>query len=96
MILFCNNNGECFDPRKILSKQQRLADMFYIYDCLKEGYSQNKIQNEIYNYYADKGIETITMDAKTLKKYKEIAIDYIDNLKYKELITGVKLDNLEK
>ena len=88
--LICDKAGKCFDSRQILSKQQRLSDMFFIYDALKEGMTQRQIQNEIFNYYADKGIETKTMDAKTLKKYKEIAIDYIDNERYKELITGVK------
>lgn len=80
----------------VLSKQASLADMFYVYDCLKIGMSQRKIQNEVYNYYADQGIETKTLDSKTLKKYKEIAVDYIDNTRYKELITGTKLENLEK
>lgn len=92
--LICDTKGKCFDAREILSKQQKLADMFYIYDCLKVGMSQRKIQNEVYNYYADKGIETKTLDQKTLKRYKEIAIDYIDNMRYKELVTGVKLEDL--
>ena len=94
--LVCNDKGKCFDSRAILTKQQKMADMFYIYDALKEGFTQRKIQNEIYNYYADNGIETKTMDAKTLKRYKEIAVDYIDNMRYKELVTGIKLENLEK
>ncbi len=89
--LVCDTKGKCFDARETLSKQQKLADMFYIYDCLQHGATQRKIQTEIYNYYANKGIETRTMDAKTLKRYKEIAIDYIDNMRYKELATGVKM-----
>ncbi len=89
--LVCDTKGKCFDTRAILSKQQKIADMFYIYDCIKQGVAQRKIQNVIYNYYADNGIETKAMDLKTLKKYKEIAIDYIDNMRYKELVTGVKL-----
>jgi len=92
--LICNTKGKCFDVRDVLTKQQKIADMFFIYDCLKAGMTQRKIQNEVYNYYVDKGIETITLDAKTLKKYKEIAIDYIDNMRYKELVTGVKLEDL--
>jgi len=89
--LICDTKGKCFDTRTILSKQQRIADMFYIYDCLQHGATQRKIQNAIYNYYADKGIETKTMDNTTLKKYKEIAIDYIGKGRYRELVTGVKL-----
>ena len=92
--LICDTKGKCFDAREVLTKQQKIADMFFIYDCLKVGITQRKIQNEVYNYYMDKGIETITLDAKTLKKYREIAIDYIDNMRYKELVTGVKLEDL--
>ena len=94
--LVCNEKGEkCFDPRSILTKQQKMADMFYIYDCLKLGYSQTKIRNEVYNYYADKGME-ISLDPATLRKYRDIAIEYIDNKKYKEMITGISIDDLEK
>jgi len=77
---------------KILSVQHKMADMFYIYDSLNCGMTQRKIQNKIFNYYADMGIETKTMDQKTLKKYKEIAIEYIDNMRYKELVTGTKIN----
>ena len=89
--IVCNSKGKCFDSRNILSKQEKLADMFYIYDALQYGMTQRKISNEIYNYYADIGIETKTMDDKTLTKYKDIAKDYIDNKRYKELVTGVKI-----
>jgi len=89
--LICDTKGKCFDVRETLSKQQKLADMFYIYDCLQQNMTQRKIQHEVYNYYADKNIETKTLDPKTLKKYKDIAIDYIENKRYKELITGVKV-----
>jgi len=87
--LVCDSKNKCFDSRIVLSKQQKIADMFYIYDGLKNGMTQRKIQNEVYNYYADLGIETQTLDSKTLKRYKMIAIDYIDNMRYKELVTGV-------
>ena len=92
--LVCDEKGKCFDSRAILSKQQKLADMFYIYDALKVGATQRKIQNEIFNYYADNGTETKTMDSKTLKKYKELATDYIDNKRYQELVTGISITNL--
>lgn len=93
--LICNQKGEkCFDPRGILSKQEKMADMFYIYDCLKLGYSQRKIQSEVYNYYADKGKDNTTLDPATLRKYRDIAIEYIDNQKYKEMVTGISIDDL--
>lgn len=94
--LVCNDKGEkCFDPRSILSKQQKMADMFYIYDCLKLGYTQRKIQNEVYNYYADKGMDNITLDSATLRKYKDIAMDYIVDGKYKEMLTGISTEEAE-
>jgi hypothetical protein len=86
------NNVLCqIESKHHINKAQKYADMFFIYDALKCKMTQRQIQNEIFNYYADKGIETKTMDAKTLKKYREIAIDYIDNERYKELVTGVKM-----
>ena len=95
--IVCNAKGEkCFDPRKILSTQQKMADMFFIYDCLKIGYSQTKIRNSVYNYYADKGIENITLDPATLRKYKDIAFEYIVYSRYKELLTGISMEALLK
>ena len=88
--LMCDNKGKCFDGRNILSKQQKIADLFYIYDALSSSMTQRKVQNEIYNYYQDLGIDTITMDIKTLVKYKDMASEYINNKRYRELITGVK------
>lgn len=93
--LVCNNKGKCFDPRKVLSAQQKMADMFYIHDCLKLGYSQRKIQNEVYNYYADKGMENITLDPATLRKYRDIATSYIVEGKYKEMLTGISINEFE-
>jgi len=94
--LVCDEKGKCFDSRTILSKQQKLADMFYIYDALKAGATQRKIQNEVFNYYADNKIDTKTMDSKTLKKYKELATEYIDRKRYEELITGVAKTDIQK
>ena len=92
--LVCNDSGDkCFDPRSILSKQQKMADMFFIYDCLKEGYSQTKIRYEVYSYYEDSGLN-ITLDPATLRKYRDIAVDYIDNNKYKEMLTGISINDL--
>lgn len=95
--LVCDDKGEkCFDSRKILSKQQIMADMFFIYDCLKLGYTQTKIRNAVYNYYADKGMENITLDPSTLKKYRDIAYEYIVYRRYKELLTGISIEALQK
>ncbi len=92
--LVCNDKGKCFDPRKVLSTQQKMADMFFIYDSLELGYTQTKIRNEVYNYYADKSIDSITLDPATLRKYRDIAVDYIDNKRYKEMITGISINAL--
>ncbi|MFK5937080.1 MAG: hypothetical protein QM497_01675 [Sulfurimonas sp.] len=93
--LMCNDKGKCFDSRTILSKQQKIADMFYIYDCKKVKMTQRKIQNEVYNYYADTDINTSqTLDAKTLKKYLDISIEYIDKRRYRELSTGIEAPDI--
>jgi hypothetical protein len=68
----------------------RVADMFFIYDGIKKGMRKAKIINELNYYYYDKDNKNTNYDYKTLDKYYEIATELIDNLKYKELITGVK------
>lgn len=68
----------------------RVADMFYIYDGIKKGIKKAKIINELNYYYYDKDNKNTNFDYKTLDKYYEIATELIDNLKYKELITGIK------
>lgn len=90
-------NSDKIKPRDILSNKLYVADMFYIYDCIKLGYRYFDIRNELYRYYLDvKKIETRTMTEKTIKKYNDIAKEYIEKLKYKELVTGIKLDEIEK
>ena len=75
-----------------LIDKETVADMFFIYDAEKKGMKQNRIQRSIVEYYTEKYPDKFTpnMDYKTIKKYLDIAKDYIDNLKYRELITGVK------
>lgn len=68
----------------------KVADMFFIYDCIKQGMKKSKIQMELSYYYSDNFNKDSLYDQKTINKYLDIAIDYVDNLKYKELITGVK------
>lgn len=70
--------------------KHRVADMFFIYDGMKKGMKKSKIISELNYYYYDKNEKDTNYDYKTLDKYYGIAIDLIDNLKYKELITGIK------
>lgn len=87
--LICNSNGKCIDPRGYLTKQQKMADMFFIYDCLKAGINKTAIKHQIYEYHLKNEVEK-PLDDKTLYKYRDIAIKYIDHFGYKELLTGVK------
>lgn len=90
-------NGEKIKPRDILTNGLYAADMFFIYDCINLGYRNFDIRNEIYNYYSEvKGITTRTMTDKSIRKYYKTAVEYIDKLKYKELVTGIKLEEINK
>ena len=62
-----------------------IADMFYIYDGIKQNEKKSKIQFNISHYHGEHSV-----DSKTINKYLDIAKEYIDKLKYKELITGLK------
>jgi len=74
--------------------QYALADMIYIYDMTNKGYPQQDILYSISEYYEilndDKGLalKLTLRDERTITKYFEIAKDYIENARYKELITG--------
>ena len=72
---------------KLPSIQNRYADMFFIYDCFKLGLTATKIQRKIDKYYEDKDPTSKTISINTINKYNKIAIEYIDNLKYKHLVT---------
>jgi len=67
--------------------QNRYADMFFVYDCRKLGVSQAKIQSKLDRYYEDLDPNSPTISINTIKKYQKIAIEYIDNQKYKQLVT---------
>lgn len=71
-----------------LTKNLKLADLFYGYDAIKVGMRQKDILNELDNYYHNEHYLLTERSKNTLKLYHEIAIEYIDNLKYKDLITG--------
>lgn len=79
MNTFDSNNREVtFDATKGESPQSKIADMFFIYDMKIKGFTNFDIIYELKKTYTEK----------TIKKYFVIAKAYIDNLKYKELITG--------
>lgn len=65
--------------------QNKLADMLYIYDMKKRGFSNTDIIYELDKNNSNK--KTVTSD-KTIKKYLDIATIYIDKEKYRELISG--------
>jgi hypothetical protein len=80
---------ESLRERNILTKSEKMADMFFIHDCLQAGIKPVEIRHQIYEHYIKKGIEK-PLDNKTLYKYRDMAIKYIDNLGYRELISGSK------
>ena len=71
------------DANKYLTFQKKIANMLYIYDAYKIGMKQKDIQIEL-TYYFDK----YTFDIATIFELNAIAKEYIDNLKYKEFISG--------
>jgi len=88
--IFGNKNIIDNDTKDILVNGYARADMFYIYDCLKLGYTQRKIQNEAYNYYQDIGENSRTLSDLALRNYRDTAKTMIDGKGFKELITGFK------
>jgi len=84
-----NGKEICFDGRKGITRTQKLADMFFIYDAVKQGAKELRIRTALSEYYGTIGKKT-DMSDKTFRKYRDIAIDYIEKERYKELITGVK------
>ena len=68
-----------------------MADILFIYDCCKVGLSKKYIIGEINRYWNNiKKINTDEMSESTYRKYKKIAIDYIENQKYECYLTGYK------
>lgn len=87
---------ECFDMRQHMSTQIKFADMFYIYDALNVGMSKSLIQMKLSYYYESKGEKLSLFDQKTIIKYHNIAKEYIDNLKYRELVLGFSHDTISE
>jgi hypothetical protein len=77
---------------KFKTRQEKFADMLFIYDALKIKMKKAKIQRSIVEYYTKKYPAKFTpnMDYSTIKDYNEIATQYIDNTKYKELIAVIQ------
>jgi hypothetical protein len=75
---------------KSKTMQEKFSDMLYIYDALKIGMKKNTIQREIVTYYSNKYIHKFTpnMDYSTINNYYKIATEYIEQLKYKTLISA--------
>lgn len=70
----------------------RLMDVLFIYDCKVAGLDDSYVMDEVNRYWNDvKNVhkEKITKD--TLQKYRKLAIDYIDNLEYKNFTKGYVL-----
>jgi len=63
--------------------------MFFIYDSVKRGATIARIIHAIADYYEAIGKKTY-MSQDTLRKYRNIATDYIEGERYYELLTGVK------
>lgn len=61
----------------------KYADILFIYDCKKAGFTNGDIALEIELHYDGKG-----MKFRTIANYYNIAIEYIDNQKYLSFLTG--------
>lgn len=90
------NNSDKINLRDILAYKERVADMFFIYDSMKLSHKILKIRYILEDYYSSKGVSTKSFTEKTIRKYFELAKEYIDNCKYKELITGIRQSDLTK
>ena len=69
-------------------KQYHLSSMLYIYDMLKMDFQIENIKKSILAYYCEKSIKDNFQDSRTIEKYFEITKAYIEDKRYKELITG--------
>ena len=81
---------EIFDGTKGENAPTKFADLFYVYDMKKRGIDNIDIIYELDKFHIDK---KTTISTNTIKKYVSIAEEYIENEKYKELITGKKVND---
>lgn len=80
-------NERAMNIDDVIASPKKCADMFFIYDAYKLNMKQSEIKQSIDYYYEDKTIDA----TKTLVKYHELAKEYIDNVRYKELISGIDM-----
>lgn len=77
--------------KKILNNPSKVADLLYIYDCLESDMTYQEIKSKLYSYYnKENKNNNKTFDDKTIKTYKETALEYIEKKRYKELISIIK------
>lgn len=69
------------------SNSSKMADILYIYDCLKLGYSKINIIYELSRYHN----KDTALDDDTYRRYVSISKDFIDRQRYKELFLGSSL-----
>ena len=67
----------------------RLADVLFIYDCKRAGLNNDYIIDEINKYWVEtRNLFKDEFQLQTLREYHSLAIDYIDNEKYKCYLSG--------
>ncbi len=81
--------SEIFTPDQLNHKeghkQVTLATMFYIYDAFNTGMKQSEIKREVSNY------NNANIDERTIKKYRNLMIDFIDKEKFKQITSSILL-----
>lgn len=93
---FYSEQENILDISSHMSKQMKLANMFFIYDAFKAGYKTSYIKQEIDNYFYSEKMENFVdikksangFDPKTIRKYHQLACEYIDDKKYISLISS--------
>ncbi len=80
---------ELYKTNNIKPLGGRLADTLFIYDCKKAGLDNDYILDEINKYWTEtQNLFKDKMQLKTLREYHSLAVDYIDNKKYKCYLSG--------
>ncbi len=70
--LVCNDKGKCFDPRATLTKQQKVADMFFIYDYATYRMKEIKKYNARYKAELNEKLSFIKNNKTLTSKEKKI------------------------
>lgn len=93
---FSSEQENIVDISSHISKQMKLANMFFIYDAFKAGYKMSYIKQEIDNYFYSEKMENFVdikksangFDPKTIRRYHQLACEYINDKKYITLISS--------